>query len=255
MNCPYCGNPHTGDAAFCGYCGRQIPFEAPKPIVPVEYAPPKPIPPAPDYEALKRAPKAASAEPVEYKPLMTREQKVRLGFSAMLCAFYIGLCLVVFLLPGIKKTISVGTLFDKDVSIPVTLQEFTNLLRSGNRIFHPTVLTTGLGLALEMLRIALPLMALLALAGAIWNKKSTSLFVCTAVTTGVYSLLTCAVVPVTLKLVPGFDQAFARQIAALPDDLGKVTFLPLILYVALTVGLLIGAGIILSIWNKRRAQK
>lgn len=225
MFCPYCGNTCADGTVFCGHCGKKL-----------NTTTATTHPPA--------APKIA-------KPLLTKEQGIRILLLTLLAALYIGISLVFLLLSGAEEAITIQTLYDTSVEGHISVGSFLDLLINGNHIFHPTVLSTTLGVAMQILTYAVPVTGLMALLGTILKKKTATLYVGAVVTTGLAAILQ-ALLPLSLQLIPGLKLALSASANLIRGDIDTVTCLPVYLLSGLAVLLVIAAGILTGRIKKRR---
>ena len=129
------------------------------------------------------------------------------------------------------------------------------LLSEGNRIFHPTIVSAALANCLQVLYWLIPFFGAVALLGAIFHKNGKRLCAVTAVLIGITALLTVAIVPLSLWLVPGLQQAAALQAALMFADMGGVTILQPIITAAVALVLMVGVIIATAVFHNWRAKR
>lgn len=221
MFCPHCGNQLPDGAGFCGNCGNR----------------------------LTAKPKKAE-KTVAYGPLLTI-----IGFCLLIAVLYAGITTTFFLLPSAEAGLEIESLYHGDTVSDMTFGSFLTLLTEGNRIFHPTVLSTALGNCLQVLYWLIPFFGALALAGAIFDKNSKRLCTVTSVLIGFTALMTVAIVPLSLWLIPGLQQALALQAGLLHSDLGGVTILQPIITAVVALVLMAGTIIATVVFHNWRAKR
>lgn len=227
MFCPNCKNELPDEAQFCTNCGHVLKSEIPAPSTPAQVVAKKP-------------------SPIKYSVI---------GFGLLPVALYACICAIFFLLLSLKDVISIESLYAEEVVARMTFGEFLTLLRNGNRIFLPTVISTAFGVGLPILYWLIPLFGLWASIGAMMKKNTTRLCVAASIMIGFTALLTAAAIPLTLWLVPGLKQAMALQAGIMAVDLGKIASLMPIILAAVAIVLMIAVIIVTNVYRKWRADK
>jgi len=221
MFCPHCGNELPDDAGFCGNCGQKLTVK----------------------------PEKAKGQPVSGTLF------AKIGFLVLIAAIYAGITAVFFLLKPMEAGIEVESLYHGEAVSAMTFGSFLELLISGNRIFHPTVVSAALGTGLQVLYWIVPLFGILALIGAILDKKAMRFCVGASIVIGLTALLTALAVPLATWLIPGLRQAIALQTGVLYTDLGSVIFTQPIIMSVVALVLLAGVIIVTAVFLKWRAKK
>ena len=256
MFCPHCGTQLPDTAGFCSQCGQKVskqpmPQTPPAPQAPqIPQAPQAPqapkLPPMPKVQKKPKPPKPPKPpkKPKEKKSL--RPLLPIIGFGVLIAAIYIGITVAFILLQSMKNGIKIESLYAEEFVNSMSFGKFLTLLQKGNRIFHPTVVSTTLSLSLRALYWLVPVFGLVAVIGAMMNKKTKRLCIVTSVMIGITALLTAVLVPVSLWLIPDLKYGLASQGGVLFEDLGSVSFLwPIIIAVialVLTVGVIIATN-------------
>jgi len=223
MFCPNCGNKIADDAGFCSNCGQAL------------------------TQALTQAP----AKVVESKP--PRKMISIIAFGLTIVAIYACISAAFFLLLSVKNTVGVESLHAEEIVTRISFGKFLTLLRTGNRVFRPTVISTAFGVGLQALYWLIPLFGLWASIGAMMNKNPTRLCVAASIMISITGLLTAAVIPLTLWLIPELKQGVAIQAGVMFEDLGTVSFLwPAIAAAAVLILMIVGI-IVTNKYRKWRA--
>lgn len=228
MFCPHCGKENDNKSVFCAACGIRI-NESPA-------APPQAVPAK------------------NYAPLIKKETMIKFSLASVLVLLYAGISIIFIMLLTFEDSITVNTVFNSSLSKDLTLEELLEILISGNKIFNPTPLSTALGVGLYALVYSLPAFALIALIGAFIGKKTFAFYTVSSIITVLTAAIVTLITPLSVMLIPDFKQVIARSVGVIVGDVDNVTFVPIIIFVAIALVLLIAAGIVTRIFNKRRAQ-
>ena len=287
MFCSYCGKELRDGSKFCAHCGKELPTESVIPEAAPPAGPAEPVaapvvepalavpetpavPPAPEPPAQPKQETPAPVPPAqppkapkppkvkkEKKPADPGALKKALGNIALLLgltALYAGISLLFLLYWDREDAVVTQTAYNSNICGYLSLREFVDLLLNGNRIFHPTVLSTALGVGIYGLSYAVPAFCLLALIGAATGKRTTSLCVTSSVFTALCALMTAGLVPASMLFVKGLDQACALQSGVMFQDIARTSWNGPFVCAGIALVLMVGTIILTAILKKRRAQ-
>lgn len=244
MFCPECGNKLSDDALFCAECGMRIEADAAPPLT--EGADASAYNSAPVTEAPPREP-------------MSEETKLKLKFSFVLLLIYTAVSLVFILMLGAKDAVvikaeHISTAGSVEYSQGLSLYEVANMMISGNSIYNPTVLSSAVGVAIYVFFIAVPVMAFVALVATYFGKRFYSLHILSSVISFIAAAIMGAAIPVSLALVPDFNDTLVSGSGVLMNDVQSIEYTKLIIFAAIAAVCVIASMVVTVMFNKRRAQ-
>lgn len=225
MFCPYCGKENENDAVFCEDCGKSI-LDSPPEQKPAE-------------------PKAPVSKPVkERSPLIAKSTVKKILLALCLILLYAGISTLFIVMLNLENAITVKTIFDDDVTKSITLNNLLSDLISGNKVFNPTTLSLAFGMGLYALIYSVPAFALIAIAGAFCSKKTFAFYTVSSIITVLSVAASILIAPLSAIIIPGFKQAIAASAGVVLDDVGKITFIPIIIFSAIIIILLVASAIV-----------
>ncbi len=226
MYCYSCGAQISDEARFCPKCGNPIKDGAP----------------------------ADAKTPKDSENSHIKNVVINGGIRLIIAALYAGVFLLLFFGFKAEKSIVVHTLFNEKVCGYMSVQNFSDMLINGNKIFNPTAISIALGACTSVLMWAVPAFGLLALVSTFFKKPTVKPAVCFTI----ISLLAASVFALTVFLaelfVPFLPQVLAEEFNFIPSDVGATTYVKPIIFASIAFILTVASLITTIILNKRRSK-
>lgn len=190
----------------------------------------KAVPLMPQQDAW-RAPAYTAAPTPKASVTADKESFVTMGFGALLLVAIAAINLLLFFALKFEKGISIASTFNSDVIKNISLSQVLASMYHGSSAYAPTVASKLLAMTVYVLIYSLPVISLIMFVGTAVN-KSKSWHISLTVFSILSAAALAAVVPLMLAFASTTLNIISTDVSILRDDMGAVTYLPLILFAA-----------------------
>lgn len=234
MFCPGCGTQLPDDSQFCGNCGISL-KEFTQNQTPVK------------KEKTPRSNKLFA--------LFTKQRMVNLVLWAVLAVVYGWIFYFVSSMFSLEEGITVVNGYSESAAKTLTLEQVRAFFMNGNMIFHPTVLSTALGVGITVLHYGAFAFGGLAFVTACFTKRNMLLTVTSSIVFMLTAVLSFTMVPLSFRFVPLLKNGLAMDLGMILSDVKTVTCSPLVTRGIIMMVLAVVTVVLTAVLNKRRVQK